>query len=296
MARIRPKSLISNTKGIAADFAGRILAATSPLKALDWLVPKDGYELTPGLAYGSEPRQKLDLCRPSHGQAPYPVIVFLYGGSWYWGSRDQYRFVGEAMARRGIMTAVADYRLHPEVSFPAFVEDGAAAVAWVKRQAADHGGDPASITLLGHSAGAHTGALLALDHRYLAAHGLSHRAIARFVGLSGPYAVRLSDYDSVRAVFEQWPDQDATIPLTFTRPDASPMLLMHGMKDRLVYPLNTLRLAEAISAQGGQVAVDLMRGLGHHRIMAAVAKPFERLGPVADRIANFARDGSFTNR
>lgn len=191
------------------------------------------------------------------------------------------------MARRGILAAVADYRLHPAVRFPAFVEDGAAAVAWVKRHVGDFGGDAAAIFVMGHSAGAHTGALLMLDRHYLAAHGLDSDELRGFIGISGPYVVNLGEYDSVRSVFEQWPNPEETIPLSFVRGGVPPMLLLHGLKDTLVYPLNTTRFAEAMRAAGGRVTVDLQPGVGHYRIMAALAKPFEHLAPVGARIAAF---------
>lgn len=274
------------------DIGGRILAATSPLNALDWLVPKGGYEVAHGLTFGPEPRQALDLYWPTGTSGPFPVIVFFYGGSWRWGSRDQYRFVGEAMARRGIMTAVADYRLHPVVRFPAFVEDGAAAVGWVKRNAAAYGGDPGALFVMGHSAGAHTGALLMLDDHYLNVQGIQPGNVSGFIGVSGPYIVNLTEYDSVRTVFEAWPQPSQTIPLTFVGPGAPPMLLLHGLKDTLVYPLNTTRFAEALREAGSPVTVDLVREVGHYRIMAAIAKPFEHLAPVADRIATFVSNAA----
>ncbi len=281
--------LISKIKSGSVDIGGRILAATSPLHSLDWLVPRQGYEATLGLAYGSEPRQALDLYRPLADVGPFPVVVFFYGGSWRWGSRSQYRFIGEALARRGIMTAVADYRLHPAVRFPAFVEDGAAAVAWVKQHVGDYGGDSGTVFVMGHSAGAHTGSLLVLDRRYLCAQGVDPDSLAGFIGISGPYVVNLTEYDSVRSVFEHWPKPEETIPLSFVRGGTPPMLLLHGLKDTLVYPLNTTRFAEAMRAAGGRVTVDLQRGVGHYRIMAALAKPFERLAPVGTRIAGFVQ-------
>jgi len=280
---------VSEFKAAAVDVCGRALAASAPLKALDWLVPKDGYEVVRGLPFGPEPRQALDLYWPANASGPFPVIVFFYGGSWRWGSRAEYRFVGEAMARRGIMTAVADYRLHPAVRFPAFVEDGAAAVAGVKRHAVSYGGDAGTVFVMGHSAGAHTGALLTLDPHYLADRDIRTSGVSGFIGISGPYIVNLTEYDSVRTVFEAWPEPSQTIPLSFVRQGAPPMLLLHGSKDTLVRPVNTTRFAEALREAGATVTVDLVRGVGHYRIMAAIAKPFERLAPVADRIAGFVR-------
>ena len=276
----------------AVDIGGRILAATSPLNALDWLVPREGYEVARGLAFGPESRQALDLYWPAAMSGPFPVVVFFYGGSWRWGSREQYRFVGEAMARRGIMAAIADYRLHPTVQFPAFVEDGAAAVTWVQRHAAAYGGDPKAVFVMGHSAGAHTGALLMLDRHYLADQGSTADSVAGFIGISGPYIVDLTQYDSVRTAFEAWPEPAETIPLSFVRPGAPPMLLFHGLKDTLVYPLNTTRFAAALREAGSPVSVDLVPGLGHYRVMAALATPFRRLAPVADHVAAFVHAGA----
>ena len=63
------------------------------------------------------------------------MVVFFYGGSWNHGERHDYRFVGEALAARGIVTVIPDYRLYPQVRYPDFLKDNAAAVAWALRQA-----------------------------------------------------------------------------------------------------------------------------------------------------------------
>ena len=88
-------------------------------------------------------------------------MVFFYGGSWTTGRRGLYRFVGAALAERGIVTVLPDYRLYPQVKFPLFVDDGALAVAWVQKHAHEFGGDPHRIVLMGHSAGGHEAAFLA---------------------------------------------------------------------------------------------------------------------------------------
>ena len=103
------------------------------------------------------------------------------------GSRDQYRFVGQRLAERGILAIVADYRTYPATTFPGFVEDGARAVAWARLHAAEHAGDPERLFVAGHSAGAQIAALIATDPRYLAAEQMRPSDLAGVIGLSGPY-------------------------------------------------------------------------------------------------------------
>src|ERR1700733_10098250 len=128
--------------GVAAVF-GSLLAACSPLTALNTLSPRDP-ATRPGrdIAYGPLPRQKLDVYTPARGATAAPVLVFFYGGSWNSGRRQDYAFAGRALASRGFVTVVPDYRLAPQVRFPAFIQDGAAAIAWVRDNAARFGGDP----------------------------------------------------------------------------------------------------------------------------------------------------------
>ena len=146
-----------------------MLAACSPVRILNALAPERLYRS--GLAYGSDPRQRLDLYRPA-GYGPFPVAIFLYGGNWSSGRREMYGFVGGALADAGFLTVVPDYRLYPAVRYPAFLEDCAAAVAWTRRKIMTYGGSGAAPCLLGHSAGAYNAAMLTLDGRWLGAHGL----------------------------------------------------------------------------------------------------------------------------
>ena len=98
------------------------------------------------LSYGQDPRQGLDVYSPRHA-TNRPVVIFWYGGSWVKGKKSDYRFVGTTLAERGFVVVLPDYRLYPEVSFPAFDEDGARAVAWVEQHVQEFGGDPHHIVL-----------------------------------------------------------------------------------------------------------------------------------------------------
>src|SRR5687767_6774876 len=119
-----------------------LTAACSPLGLVNALVPSNGYRATSGIRYGTGPRQSLDVYRPETRPERAPVVVFFYGGNWNSGERESYRFVGEALASQGFVTVIPDYRLYPEVRFPDFLADCAAAVRWTSDHAAEHGGDP----------------------------------------------------------------------------------------------------------------------------------------------------------
>ncbi|HUP97222.1 MAG TPA: alpha/beta hydrolase, partial [Usitatibacter sp.] len=176
-------------KSLLACAALLLAAACSPLRVLNAFVPSSGYESTTGLEYGLHPRQKLDVYVPDPQAYPgtLPVIVFIYGGSWQTGERQEYTFIGQALASKGFVVVIPDYRLYPEVRYPAFVEDAAAAFAWAHREAARYRGDPRRMLVMGHSAGAHIAAMVAYNERFLGAHGLGRGNVRGLVGLAGPY-------------------------------------------------------------------------------------------------------------
>lgn len=120
-----------------------------------------------------------------------PTVVFWYGGFWKNGSKEQYRFVGAALANAGYVAILPDYRLAPAVRFPEFVDDGALAVKWAREHASEMGGDPRSIFIMGHSAGGHLAAMLALDERYLKKVGGDASWIRGWISLSTPYELDL---------------------------------------------------------------------------------------------------------
>ena len=267
------------------------LAACTPAGVLNALIPDSGYRIERDLAYGPKPRQRLDLyipdqTAPERSGRPAPVIVFFYGGSWQAGDKDRYRFVGQAFASLGAIVAIPDYRLYPEVIFPGFVEDGAAAVAWVQHQIASRGGDPARIALVGHSAGAHIAAMVALDGRYLQAADGDPARLSAWVGLAGPYDFLPAEDPAVRRIFDV-PDPPASQPVNRVSDAAPPALLLHGLDDRTVLPANSRRLALALQEAGSTAHLRLLEGVGHIEIIAALAAPLRWLAPVRPAIATF---------
>lgn len=263
------------------------LAACSPLVLVDALVPDTGYQRDTGISYGPEARQKLDVYRPAGPLRSKTAIVFLYGGSWKTGTRRNYRFVGQTLASRGYLVVIPDYRVYPEVRFPLFVEDAAAAVAWVHREIAARGGDPDRIVVAGHSAGAHIAALVALDRRYLRTAGVSNGAIAGLVGLAGPYDFDPLKYSGIRPIFEDTEDLATVRPVTFARRGAPPALLIHGTDDGTVRPRNSEELTRRLLASGASARYLPLAGVGHSGILLSLSQPFRDRAPVIEEITGF---------
>ena len=257
------------------------LASCSGADLVNAFTPEEGYRLEEGLAYGPDPRHRLDLYLPEDN-APEALVVFFYGGSWEDGDRGDYRFVGEAFASRGIALAVADYRLYPQVVYPAFLEDSAAAVAWLRARHDE------PLFLLGHSAGAYNAVMLALDGRWLEGEGLSPcGALAGVVGLAGPYDfLPLKDRD-LKAIFGPEEERPATQPVTYVNAEAPPLLLLSGDADGIVSPRNSRVLAERQSAAGGTAEARFYDGLGHIRIVGALSRPLRGSATVLDDIVAF---------
>ena len=156
----------------AALFVVLLLHYCDPGAVLNALAPRDGITTTQDIRYADGPRHTLDVYAPPRHASPVPVVVFFYGGGWETGDKAMYRYVGASLAAGGVLAIIPDYRLHPAVVFPAFVEDAARAIAWAHANAARFGGDPHRVFLMGHSAGAQIAALVALDPAYLRAVGL----------------------------------------------------------------------------------------------------------------------------
>ena len=258
--------------GMMLAATGLGLAGCSPIGAFNVVASGDaGSELVGGnIAYGDHPRQRLDVYAPAKRMASMPVIVFIYGGSWNSGSRSDYAFAGRALAAKGYVTVVADYRLVPEVQFPDFLDDNARAVRWVKDTISRFGGDPRRIALVGHSAGAYNAVMLGLDARYLRRAGVDGSSVKAVVGLSGPYDFFPFTSPAARAAMGNALEPLQTQPVTFAKAGAPPMFLAHGLDDTTVNPRNTLTLAARLRSRGGIVTERRYPGLDHADTLLAI--------------------------
>lgn len=241
------------------------------------------------VAYGPLAEHRLDIYYPDHEVAQeLPVILFIHGGKWSYGDKTQYPFVAQRFTQRGYVVAVINYRKYPDVTFPAFIEDTARAIAWLHAEAASLNIDASQLYVLGHSAGAHMGALVSADARYMQAHGGERQWIAGFAGLAGPYAFT-PEADDLKAIFgppERYPLMRVTTHIDGQQP---PMLLMHGAEDTTVGLFNGERLKQAIDDKGGVVTLSTYEGLDHIDMVGIFSWVYAHDRGITDDIDQFFR-------
>lgn len=262
------------------------VAACSPLRLINQLSPSDHYRSVPDITYGELDRQTLDIYTPRSSAGASPVVVFFYGGGWREGAKENYAFVASSLTEAGYAVVIPDYRVFPDVVFPGFVEDGAMAVAWVVNNAGDYGADPGRVFLMGHSAGAHIAALLSLDPRYLARHGVEDGSIRALIGLSGPYDFLPIESGYLLDVFPE-ESREASQPVNFVTAAAPPTLLIHGSDDDIVKPANSESLARRLSQHDVDVRIRLYEDAGHAKIAAALAPALDFMGDTLEDSRRF---------
>ena len=275
------------------------LAACSPITALNDLTPHSTYREVRGLAYGTNPHQQLDVYMPagaalarstSAANSPTgqgrPIVVFFYGGSWQNGNRGEYLFAGAALASRGFVAVLPDYRTYPETTFPGFIDDAAAAVRWARDHAREFGGDPSRLFLMGHSAGAQIVVLLGTDAHYLAARQMSKSDLSGVIGLAGPYDFLPLKDATLEKIFP--PDlRPASQPINFVSGTEPPMFLAAGKLDKVVDPGNTDRMAAKLRAAGDSVEVKHYPAIGHILLAGALSVPLRHFAPVLSDVTQF---------
>jgi len=178
-------------------------------------------------------KDRLDVYAPA-GAKGAPVVVSIHGGALREGDKKEQAFVGHLLARAGFVGVVINYRLSPGVTHPAHVEDAAHAVAWARTHAAEYGGDPQKLFVIGHSAGAYLAALLALDPKYLAAYQMSAKDLKGVVPVSAFFYVDRSGVAPDRPKDVWGTDAaawKAASPAAYLRKDAPPMLLLYADGD-----------------------------------------------------------------
>ena len=243
------------------------------------------YERSTDHAYGPESRQLLDVYSPE-GAKDRPVVVFFYGGSWTAGNRGLYRFVGAALAERGIVAVLPDYRLYPQVKFPLFLDDGALAVAWVQKHAQEFGGDPQRIVLMGHSAGGHEAAFLAYDRQLLQKAGAHPEWIVGLVGLSGPYALEPNSA-ILNTIFASPYTEAEWQPVRFVTSQSPPTLLVHGTADDVVSIKHAEKLRDVLQANHVRVETQFYSDKDHSDTVAGFSIPARGRTPVLDQSVSF---------
>ncbi len=262
-----------------------LLAACSGTSVLNTLNNANGYRSEQDVAYGDHPRHKLDIYHPRENDRQC-LVVFVYGGSWEEGSKGDYGFVGAALARRGYTVVIPDYRLYPEVTFPAFVEDIALALASepVQGLAASR-----QRVMMGHSAGAMQAGLVSYDPRYLQAVGLSREMIDGYIALAGPhdYFLPTEKTQWTRIFGEDKSRQVEALTVNHIHPDNPPTLILHGSEDEIVTPKSAQSLSVKLTRAGVANSRNIYEGVSHIRILAAMGRPLGFLAPTLDDVDQF---------
>lgn len=277
----------------------RVVAPPLQLDLLDRFWPGGGnaQKLADAVPFDADNGLALDVWgEPAAPRGKKPVLVFFYGGGWANGERAHYGFAARAYADKGFVVVVPDYRKVPAVRFPAFNEDGAAAVRWVHDNIARYGGDPDRILLAGHSAGAYIAMMLALDRHYLQKAGVNPSVIRGVVGLSGPYDFYPFDSKRSIAAMSAWPWPAETQPVSYVRKDAPPVMVVTGTEDDTVKPRNAIILSRELNKLGAPVTFRAYEGLKHEDTVMALSLPFRSKAPVLQESADFLMKASKEQR
>lgn len=268
-----------------------LLAGCSPLKVLNAFTPSGTFTKTADVRYGSDPRNALDIYTPVNASGNAPVVVFFYGGSWNTGSRGDYSFVGEALASRGIVAVLADYRLYPQVHYQGFLQDSAQAVGWTREHIKAYGGAPDRLYVMGHSAGAYNAAMLALDSTWLAAVGMKPSMLSGWIGLAGPYDFLPVENADVKPVFFFPNSPPDSQPINHVSAQSPPALLIAAKDDSVVNPTrNTGGMAKVLREQGVAVRELYYSKPNHATLVATLSRPMRSLAPVLDDVVKFIHE------
>ena len=214
------------------------------------LVVKDiAYKTGDSLTDYEKTRCKLDLFLPTTGQ-DFPVLVWFHGGGLTGGSKEGFKATAERFVHAGIAVAAVNYRLSPKATYPAYLDDTAAAFAWVKTHAAEFRLDPKRVFVGGHSAGGYLTFMVGLDDRWLKPYGLTTDAIAGLIPISGQvmthYTVReergIKDHNVISA--------DEAAPINHLHKETPPFLILYADHDMPARREESMYLAAALRATG----------------------------------------------
>lgn len=255
-------------------------------------VPQQGVVLHQDVAYKSgdladyeRERSRLDLYLPGE-VADFPTVVWFHGGGLTAGdkaARTQ-AAIARSLAERGIGVASVNYRLSPRASYPAYVEDAAASVAWVLDHIGDYGGEPGSVFVSGHSAGGYLAAMVGLDERYLAAHDHGLDDLAGLVPISGQMVTHATVREE-RGLSSSRPVIDQAAPAYHVRADAPPFLAIAGSNDLPARPEENRYVVAALKAVEHDDATYLeFEGRNHGTIVTGIPNADD---PVARAISEF---------
>jgi len=246
------------------------------------------YKAEQGLTGYEKERCQLDLYLPKGAKA-FPSLVWFHGGGMTGGSKEDKstQQIARTFAQAGIAVAVPSYRLSPKATFPAYVEDAAAAFAWAHQQIGARGGDAGRVFIGGHSAGAYLSSMVAMDGRYLQKLGLDPSAIAGVIPVSGQMMTHFT-VRKERGIAESTVIADEAAPIYYSRKETPPFLILMGDHD---WPArleeNQYFAAFQKTLGNARVSVQVVPGRNHGSIVGEIGKPGD---PVAEAIVRFIKE------
>lgn len=268
----------------------------SPTRVLTAISSMRGVAITKDIQYGTDPRQGLDIYKPSSDDASkpqthlvggLPVVVFIYGGSWQSGDKEGYGFVGRSLAQAGYVTVVMDYRLAPKNIYPDYVNDSVSAISWVYQHIAQYGGNPNEIFVMGHSAGAFNAVAAVDDERFWKNSHVPNTAIKGVIGLAGPYSYDFRDYPDSKGAFPVDGKPDDIMPDSHVRSDAPPHYLLTAEKDTLVGIKNFLKMKRGLERANVPLETGVVPKVNHITMIVAMASPMEWLGNTRQMVLDY---------
>lgn len=218
------------------------------------------------LPYGDHPLRRVDIYTPKNpGNTPAPVHLFIHGGYWRALDKSDYAFIAQALCARGITTVLANYELCPGTTLDGVVDSALAAFAWTCQNIRQYGGDPARISLSGHSAGAHLAAAV-LSHDWSGVPGIP-RALASTTLISGVFDPEPAMHTSVNKDLHLTREIAARNNLQARVPTlAGPIALFVGALEPPYWVDMTMRYAHTLRQAGLAPSVQVVPGCHHFDI------------------------------
>ena len=293
-------AILVGVGALAASLVSQQAVALSPLDLVNAISPDGGVGVSKDIAYGEDAAQNLDVYYPkalakavrkgSTIEQRYPLVVFVHGGSWENGNKDQYAFVGQSFAQAGYVTAVINYRKAPEFVYPAFVQDSAQAIAWVHQNADKLYADSKNMAVVGQSAGAFNAVAAVSNADFLSPYGITPSDIKAVVGIAGPYSYDFRTSET-STVFPKDGDPDNIMPDRLVNSGVGKSqpeyLLLTAENDDIVGDENTVRMTAALKAVNAKVQTGEIKKASHATSIAAMATPLRRLNDVRDQVLTY---------
>ena len=233
-------------------------------KALAWSKEvRRGVRCDLDVSYGTDERQKLDVCLPENtGSTGMPVLIFLHGGYWVLGHKDTLGFMAPPITSATAILVTAGYRLAPGAKYPEQANDCRNALKWVYENISGYGGDPDRIFVGGHSAGGHLASLISLQRDRLPGFGLPQEVIKGCFPVSGVFDVTDTPVERREALLSDPDHAREASPVYNTAGNTVPFFLEIGENDFPNLRNQHLAMLKTLESEAGRV--EAMERLGHN--------------------------------